>query len=127
MNGMEIVRQEAGRLTRGMVPLLLIAFGALTLFGYGGVRTAVSLLLGAAYAMGLFWMIGKNAVKAVHFPPETGKRIVQRGFLIRYVLTGAVVFLAIKSPFLNPLAAVLPLFFPKIILLTSSVFQKKGG
>lgn len=125
--GMEIVRQELLHLARGFVPLTLIAFGAFTLFGYGGVRTALSLLLGAAYSLMLFRMIGKNAVKATLFPPERGTRIVRRGYFFRYVLTGILVVLAIKLPFINPLAAVMPLFFPKVILVCANLFPRKGG
>ncbi|MDO4269995.1 MAG: ATP synthase subunit I [Eubacteriales bacterium] len=127
MTGMEIVREEARRMLRGMVPLTLIAFGAFVLFGCAPLRAAVSLLLGACYSLLLFRMIGRSAVKAVLFPPEQGTRIVRRGYVFRYALTGVMIVLAIKAPFIHPLAAVLPLFFPKFILLWSSVFQRKGG
>lgn len=127
MTGMKIVREEMRRMLRGMIPLTVIAFGVCLLAGVQPERAAISLLLGAGYSLLLFFMIGKSAVKAVLFPPAQGTKIVRRGYFFRYVLTGIMVFLAIKSPFLHPLAAVLPLFFPKIILLWSNVFQRKGG
>ena len=124
---MQIVREETRRMLRGMVPLTLIAFGAFVLAGCEPVRAGVSLLLGACYSLLLFRMIGKSAAKAALFPPEQGTRIVRRGYFFRYVLTGVMVFAAIKAPFLQPLAAVLPLFFPKVILLWSTVVRRKGG
>ena len=46
MKGYEIVREETGRMARGMAPLALIAFGVLVLAGFDPVRVGVSLLLG---------------------------------------------------------------------------------
>ena len=87
-------------------------------------------------------MIGRSAARAVLFPPAQGTRIVRRGYFFRYLLTGAAVFAAIRLPQLQPLAAILPLFFPKLILLwqqvrpsvrkaerktASDALQRKGG
>ena len=127
MTGMEIVREETRRMARGIAPLTLAAFGVFLLLGCDAGRTGVSLLLGAAYSLLLFRMIGRSAAKAVLFPPAQGTNIVRRGYVFRYVLTGLAVFAAIRLPFLFAPAAILPLFFPKIILLLSHVFQRKGG
>lgn len=127
MTGMQIVREETRRMLRGIVPLTLIAFGAFLLAGCDPLRVGVSLLLGAAYSIVLFRMIGRSAAKAVLFAEAQAIRIVRRGYLFRYVLTGLAVFAAIKAPFIHPLAAVLPLFFPKIVLLWYNVVQRKGG
>ena len=126
----EIVREETARLARGMAPLVLIAFGILLLAGFEPLRTGVSLLAGTAYSILLFVMIGRSAARAVLFPPAQGTRIVRRGYFFRYLLTGAAVFAAIRLPQLQPLAAILPLFFPKVILLWQQVVRpsaRKGG
>ena len=115
LKGYEIVREETARLARGMAPLALIAFGILLLAGFEPLRTGVSLLAGTAYSILLFAMIGRSAARAVLFPPAQGTRIVRRGYFFRYLLTGAAVFAAIRLPQLPPLAAILPLFFPKLI------------
>lgn len=129
LKGYEIVREETARLARGMAPLVLIAFGILLLAGFEPLRTGVSLLAGTAYSILLFAMIGRSAARAVLFPPAQGTRIVRRGYFFRYLLTGAAVFAAIKAPFLQPLAAILPLFFPKAVLLWQQArpSARKGG
>ena len=129
MKGYEIVREETARLARGMAPLTLIAFGILLLAGFEPLRTGLSLLAGTAYSLLLFAMIGRSAARAVLFPPAQGTRIVRRGYFFRYLLTGAAVFAAIKAPFLQPLAAILPLFFPKAVLLWQQArpSARKGG
>lgn len=127
MTGQEIVRQETRRIARGMVPFTLLTFGLLVLCGVPPVRAAVSLLAGTGYSLFLFYLIGKNAAKAVLFPPAQGTKIVRRGYAFRYLLTALVLVLAIKLPFFYPLAVALPLFFPKLILIWSNFTQKKGG
>ena len=129
LKGYEIVREETARLERGMAPLALTAFGILLLAGFEPLRTGVSLLAGTAYSILLFAMIGRSAARAVLFPPAQGTRIVRRGYFFRYLLTGAAVFAAIRLPQLQPLAAILPLFFPKLILLWQQVHPsvRKGG
>lgn len=124
---MDIVREETRRMLRGMVPLAVIVYGILLLAGQDAGRCALSLLLGTSYSLVLFRMIGRSAAKAVLFPPEQGTKIVRRGYFFRYLLTGVVVTAAIKLPQLHMLATILPLFFPKIILLWSNVFREKGG
>lgn len=122
---MEIVREETRRMARGMAPLTLIAFGALMLAGFDPVRTGLSLLLGVCYSLLLFRMISRSAAKAVLFPPEQGTRMARRGYVFRYVLTGVFVVAAIKAPPIQPLAAILPLFFPKILLLLRATVHRK--
>jgi len=125
MTGMDIVREETRKLARGMLPLALIVFGASLLCRADPLRAGVSVLLGTGYSLLLFRMIGKNAAKAVLFPPAQGTRIVRRGYAFRYLLTALVIVIAIKLPFFYPLAVILPLFFPKILIILYHI--KKGG
>lgn len=127
MTGMQIVREETARMLRGFAPLTLIAFGAFVIAGCDPLRAGISLLLGAGYALLLFRMLAVSAARAALFPPAQAVRRVRAGYLFRYVLTGIMVFAAIKVPFIHPLAAVLPLFFPKMILLWCNIVQRKGG
>lgn len=127
MTGMEIVCQELKRMARGMLPLALVVWGVLALCGFPLIQITISLLSGVCYSLLLFFMIGRNAVKAVLFPPEQGTKIVRRGYVFRYLLTGVMIVLALKVPYIQPVAAVLPLFFPKIILVCSSISNKKKG
>lgn len=46
---------------------------------------------------------------------------------MRYTLTGLLLAGAIKCPPLNAAAAAIPLFFPKLILIASGIFHRKGG
>lgn len=127
MTGNEIVREEAGRLARGMLALMLISGGLLTLCGQGSVRMAVSLVVGTAFTLALFVLMASNVARSVGLLPERAEAYVRRGYAVRYLLAGAFVVFVIKTPYFQPLAAILPFFFPKAVLLTRSIFQRKGG
>ena len=119
---MHIVYEETKRMLRGMLPLALVTFGVFALCGQGIARSGASVLLGTA-----FYMIGRSTVRATAFPPAQGIRITRRGYVVRYMLTAVFVIAAIKLPYLNAAAAVIPLFFTKALLLWRHAVQRKGG
>ena len=80
-----------------------------------------------SFALLLFYMIGRSTVRATAFPPAQGIRITRRGYVVRYMLTAVFVIAAIKLPYLNAAAAVIPLFFTKALLLWRHAVQRKGG
>ena len=121
---MHIVYEETKRMLRGMLPLALVTFA---ICGQGIVRSGASVLLGTAFALLLFYMIGRSTVRATAFPPAQGIRITRRGYVVRYMLTAVFVIAAIKLPYLNAAAAVIPLFFTKALLLWRHAVQRKGG
>lgn len=123
----QIVREEAKNLAKGMLPLFFLTLIGLLVCGQRSVGTMVSLVGGTAYSFGLFLMIGANAAKAVLYPAEQAVVIVRKGYALRYCITGALLVMVFNCPFFNPVAAVLPLFYPKIVLLANSIFPKKGG
>lgn len=127
MKDYEIVREEAARLKRGMVLLAVLTGIVLALCGQASWRVAISVALGTCYAWALFVLMGRNVVRSVALPPGQAEACMRKGYMLRYVLTGAVILAVLKLPFFHPLAAILPLFFPKLVLLFGGKFQKKGG
>ena len=115
---MHIVYEETKRMLRGMLPLALVTFGVFALCGQGIARSGASVLLGTAF---------RSTVRATAFPPAQGIRITRRGYVVRYMLTAVFVIAAIKLPYLNAAAAVIPLFFTKALLLWRHAVQRKGG
>ena len=72
-------------------------------------------------------MIGPSTAKS-RSPFRRHRAFVLRGARIfRYMLTAVFVIAAIKLPYLNVAAAVIPLFFARRILLWRHAVQRKGG
>lgn len=128
MNPFDIARDEARRMKRGCIPLMMLTYAGFSLFGYYHWPVALSLALGTAYTLLLFHQMAFSAVRAVLMDdPVQARRLQVSRYLMRYVLTGVLLTGAIKLPLFNPAAVMLPLFFPKIILLASGISQRKGG
>ncbi len=125
----EIVISELRRQAKGMLPLMLITYGVFALLGYWQWQTALSILLGSAYALFNFYQIGQSALRAATFyrTPERAQRGMVRGYLTRYVLTAVVIVVSFKLPWLNPAAVIVPLFYTKIILLILNTCRKGGN
>lgn len=119
MKDQEIVLDELRRQGKGMLPLMLVTYGVFALLGYWQWQTAVSILLGTAYALFNFYQIGQSALRAAaaYRTPAQAQKGMVRGYLTRYVLTAALIIAAFRVSWLNPAAVVVPLFYTKIILL----------
>ena len=113
---------------RGMLPLALVTFGVFALCGQGIARSGASVLLGTAFALLLlFYMIGRSTV-GKQPPFRRHRAFALRGaHVVRYMLTAVFVIAAIKLPYLNAAAAVIPLFSPRALLLWRHAVQRKGG
>lgn len=128
MDAYEIVRQETMRMLKGFLPSCFITYAIFAIFGYYQIVVVLSLLVGAAYSLFLFYNMACSAVSAVLIGDEKkASRIQTSRYLMRYVLTGVVVTIVIKFTSLNPVAVVIPLFFPKFILIASGIINRKGG
>ena len=128
MDAFEVVREETRRMARGCIPLALLAYAAFALAGYYHWGVALSLVLGTAYTLFNFNLMARTAVRAALLgDPARAQRLQSSRYLMRYALTGLLLVGAVKFPPLNAVAVAIPLFFPKIILIASGIFQRKGG
>ncbi len=127
MKDREIVWDELRRQAKGMLPLMLVTYGVFALLGYWQWQTVLSILLGSAYALFLFYQIGRSALRAAAFyqMPERAQRGMVRGYLTRYIMTAVLVVAAIKLPWLNAAAVIVPLFYTKIILLILNILRER--
>ena len=92
---MHIVYEETKRMLRGMLPLALVTFGVFALCGQGIARSGASVLLGTAFALLLFYMIGRSTVRATAF--RRHRAFALRGAAMYcFMLTAVFVIAAIK-------------------------------
>ncbi|MBS6546376.1 MAG: ATP synthase subunit I [Clostridiaceae bacterium] len=128
MDAFEIVREETRRMARGCIPLMCFAYAAFALAGYYHPGTLLSLILGTAFTLFNFNLMARTAVRAALLgDPVRAQRMQTSRYIVRYALTGLLLIGAIKFPPLNAVAVAIPLFFPKIILIASGIFHRKGG
>lgn len=124
----EIIQTEFRRMCRGTMAFALITIGILVLFKQQPSSVVLGTVLGSCYTLFNFRMVCSNAIKALMFTkPQQAQRRVYAGYARRYLTTAIFLFLVISTPQIHLAAAVIPLVYPKLILLTSNINLRKGG
>lgn len=72
-----------------------------------------------------FWLLGITAQIAVRKSPKQAQTYMNGMYCLRYLGLFLVMTLAAFLPFINLLAAVIPLLFPKIVLTIRTIREKQ--
>ncbi len=87
-----------------------------------------TLITGAIYgnilAAANFFLLGKSAQNAVKRTAKSAQTYMNTMYCLRYLGLFALLAVAAVTPFVNLIAAMIPLFFPKIII-TIRAFREK--
>ncbi len=86
----------------------------------------LSWALGIAYAAADWLLLRRIMKKAVQQPQRAGK-LVAWGLAGRYLLTAAVLAVALLLPGLEPLGVVVPLILQKVAAVVWSLLPSRGG
>lgn len=128
MDAFEVIKQETKRMFRGSIPLAFILYSGFCIFSYYQIIVLLSIAVGVAYSLFLFYNMAVSSVHAALIGDEKrASRMQMSRYLMRYLLTGIFLVGVIKLTPLNPVAVTIPLFFPKIILIASGIINRKGG
>ena len=88
------------------------------------------LLLGGCAAMVSLWMLANAVEQAVRRSSKGASAYMTGQYLLRYLLYGVVIVLGLRSPALDPLGTILPLFFPKLTIIffqiSDAVRRRRG-
>ena len=120
------VLRETKRIAIGEVVLLAIMWIVYALTGRFSLAVVLGSLIGGAYAVFNFFMLGMTVQKAAQVQPdnaEMARMQMKSSYNMRMVGMLAVAVLAFALPFVDGLAAVIPLLFPR---LTSLALQLTG-
>ncbi len=112
---------------REMMVLNTLLTAVLLLFGHGLPQVLAGMALGNGAAVLNFLFTGAAAEEAVLLEPKLAQRRMASSYFKRMLLLAAVLAAGFTLPVFDPLAAVLPLFFPKLALTIGTIFFGKGG
>ena len=80
-----IAKEELRRLTKGVIPIALILFGAFVLLGQPVMQVAAGIVSGTAFALWSFYLMSRSAVRAVwQGDPARASKIITRSYAVRY-------------------------------------------
>ncbi|MFI3114807.1 MAG: hypothetical protein R3Y12_01530 [Clostridia bacterium] len=113
-----------GELKKLIVPSFILAFITFALFafnGYGSIGVFITIIMSVLYNFVNFFMLGSAISLALTKSPSGAQMYMAMQFFIRYIITGSLVYYSIILPSINALAFVIPLFYPKVILVLRSI------
>ena len=88
-----------------------------------------TLIIGAVYGMVLcvanFFLLGKSAQSATKRSAKSAQTYMNTMYCLRYLGLFLLLAAAAMLPFINLIATVIPLFFPKIIITLRAIIEKK--
>ena len=114
------VLRETKRIAIGEVILLAIMWIVYALTGRFSLAVVLGGLIGSAYAVFNFFMLGMTVQKAAQVQPDNAdmaRMQMKSSYNMRMVGMLAVAVLAFALPFVDGLAAVIPLLFPRLTIL----------
>jgi len=122
----DIVISEAKKLLKGTVLLAFLMLVAAAFAGYFNLAFILGALFGCVYAIINFLLMGYAVNKSVAASsPSKAQVYMAASYFLRYAITAAVIYIALKADYLNAAAVIIPLFFPKIIFIFNSIFRKE--
>lgn len=123
----EIEMMNEVSLENRIVIITAIIAGLLMLLGgliTGSMPFVLGILLGSGYGIINFKLIQLILKKAIKMPPNKAQSYVQTRYLMRYLLTGVVIYLAIIAPFFDAVGLIIGLFVIKLSILLCEVLLK---
>lgn len=120
-----IALDETLRLIPWYILLDALVFALFAAVGAELLSVLLGLAAGSAYALLNFYLLGMTVEKALKKPPEKAKRYMTANYFIRYAALFAILAVFFLAGFLNPIAALVPFLYVKVIFLIKS-FRKEG-
>lgn len=115
---------EALRLIPWYIIMDLIVFAVSLLFEVDKPSMVIGLIVGSAYAIFNFYLMGLSAERAVWKTPEKARTYMTLNYLIRYTLMIAVFSIIFTVDAIHPIAGLLPFLYIKLILIIRA-FRKE--
>ncbi|MBM7615123.1 ATP synthase subunit I [Alkaliphilus hydrothermalis] len=85
----------------------------------------LGLVFGGITSVLNFRLLYLTLSRAVHMLPHNAERYAASNYLVRYVITGIVLFVAVRANHINVYGVVTGLFLLKLVILRNELLNKK--
>lgn len=125
MRKLSITLKTVVSISKGVLFLDAIVLVILAITGMISKTIIISLGFGSIYAILNLRLLSLALEKALKMPPSRAQIYASSQYFLRMALTGVVILLALKADYLNPIAVIAPMFFPKIVILGNNIIKAK--
>ncbi|MEG1621289.1 MAG: ATP synthase subunit I [Oscillospiraceae bacterium] len=122
-----VVKKETLSIAKGTIILVAVSIGISALIGKLDFPLLLGFLIGGTHAIINFYLIGRSIEKSFEKSPNNASGYMAGQYFIRYFITALVILLGIYVDFINYIGIIIPLIFPKLVLLYSKIFRKEAN
>lgn len=119
------VMKETRYIAGVTIVLSVIMESVFLIAGMWSYKVLIGNILGAAAAVGNFLLMGMTVQKAVTKDEKGAASLMKLSQTLRNMMLLVTAVLAIVLPFINPVAAIIPLFFPRIAITLIPLRDRK--
>ena len=121
---MDTTLRETIKLLKGIIALDIIFIAIIYILGKFDIPMLQGILIGSVYALLNFRLIAVSLNRAVQMSPGRAQVFASISYMGRLALTAAIILAAIKVDYINAFGVIVPMFFPKIIIVSSAINRK---
>ena len=121
---MDATLRETIKIFKGIVVLDVIFIAIIYILGKFDIPMLQGILFGSVYALLNFRLIAVSLNRAVQMSPGRAQVFAGVSYVGRLALTAAIILAAIKVDYINAFGVIVPMFFPKIIIVSSAINRK---
>ena len=121
---MDATLRETIKIFKGIVVLDVIFIAIIYILGKFDIPMLQGILIGSVYALLNLRLIAVSLNRAVQMSPGRAQVFAGVSYLGRLALTAAIILAAIKVDYINAFGVIVPMFFPKIIIVSSAINRK---
>lgn len=122
---MSITLKTVVSISKGVLFLDAIVLVILAITGMISKTIIISLGFGSIYAILNLRLLSLALEKSLKMAPSRAQIYASSQYFLRMALTAVVILLALKADYLNPIAVIAPMFFPKIVILGNNIIKAK--
>ena len=121
---MDATLRETIKIFKGNVVLDVIFIAIIYILGKFDIPMLQGILIGSVYALLNFRLIAVSLNRAVQMSPGRAQVFAGVSYVGRLALTAAIILAAIKVDYINAFGVIIPMFFPKAIIVISAINRK---
>ena len=121
---MDATLRETIKLLKGIIVLDIIFIAIIYILGKFDIPMLQGILIGSVYVLLNFRLIAVSLNRAVQMSLGRAQVFAGVSYVGRLALTAAIILAAIKVDYINAFGVIVPMFFPKIIIVSSAINRK---
>ena len=121
---MDTTLRETIKLFKGIIVLDILFIALLLIIGKLDSSMIQGILIGSVYAILNFRLLAVSIKRAVLMSPGRAQVFAGISYMGRLALTAAIILAAIRVDYINEFGVIIPMFFPKAIIVISAINRK---